>query len=213
MILSAIHQMNTSTIVFPPIACLWFECVSTLWDYYYAPFLLSLCPRGSKNGRCPRFALSPSEMPRGFGRRKRMESKDVMVSRAAVEVLKGLAPHNPIIAAPRRRKRFSRHSVYETHGHRWPFWWFWWKNRWVSIPGLPGGLIIYQGHLFPLKGHLCAWVLSDSRAGCIGGMGHRMNSFPLTQYSVWFPLRESLGSFPRHGRTFPTEHQQGFLPG
>ena len=21
--------------------------------------------------------------------------------------------------------------------------------------GLPGGLIIYQGHLFPLKGHLC----------------------------------------------------------
>ncbi|CAJ1441335.1 unnamed protein product [Effrenium voratum] len=30
--------------------------------------------------------------------RKRMESKDVMVSRAAVEVLKGLAPHNPIIA-------------------------------------------------------------------------------------------------------------------
>ena len=24
----------------------------------------------------------------------------------------------------------------------------------MAIPGLPGGLIIYQGHLFPLKGHL-----------------------------------------------------------
>ena len=23
----------------------------------------------------------------------------------------------------------------------------------MAIPGLPGGLIIYQGHLFPLKGH------------------------------------------------------------
>ena len=25
----------------------------------------------------------------------------------------------------------------------------------MAIPGLPGGLIIYQGHLFPLKEHLC----------------------------------------------------------
>ena len=25
----------------------------------------------------------------------------------------------------------------------------------IDGPGLPGGLIIYQGHLFPLKGHLC----------------------------------------------------------
>ena len=25
----------------------------------------------------------------------------------------------------------------------------------MAIPGLPGGLIIYQGHLFPLNGHLC----------------------------------------------------------
>ena len=28
----------------------------------------------------------------------------------------------------------------------------------MAIPGLPGGLIIYQGHLFPLKGHLCLCV-------------------------------------------------------
>ena len=26
----------------------------------------------------------------------------------------------------------------------------------IDGPGLPGGLIIYQGHLFPLKGHLCS---------------------------------------------------------
>ena len=26
----------------------------------------------------------------------------------------------------------------------------------IDGTGLPGGLIIYQGHLFPLKGHLCA---------------------------------------------------------
>ena len=26
----------------------------------------------------------------------------------------------------------------------------------MVIPGLPGGLTIYQGHLFPLKGHLCS---------------------------------------------------------
>ena len=26
--------------------------------------------------------------------------------------------------------------------------------RKIDGPGLPGGLIIYQGHLFPLKGHL-----------------------------------------------------------
>ena len=30
--------------------------------------------------------------------------------------------------------------------HRFPFWLFCSKNRWVSIPGLPGGLIIYQGN-------------------------------------------------------------------
>ena len=28
--------------------------------------------------------------------------------------------------------------------------------RKIDGPGLPGGLIIYQGHLFPVKGHLCA---------------------------------------------------------
>ena len=28
----------------------------------------------------------------------------------------------------------------------------------IDGPGLPGGLIIYQGHLFPLKGHLCVYV-------------------------------------------------------
>ena len=27
-------------------------------------------------------------------------------------------------------------------------------GRTIDGPGLPGGLIIYQGHLFPLKGHL-----------------------------------------------------------
>ena len=26
----------------------------------------------------------------------------------------------------------------------------------IDGPGLPGGLIIYHGHLFPLKGHLCS---------------------------------------------------------
>ena len=26
----------------------------------------------------------------------------------------------------------------------------------MGFPGIPGGLIIYQGHLFALKGHLCA---------------------------------------------------------
>ena len=25
----------------------------------------------------------------------------------------------------------------------------------MAIPGLPGDLIIYQGHVFALKGHLC----------------------------------------------------------
>ena len=28
----------------------------------------------------------------------------------------------------------------------------------MAIPGLPGVLIIYQGHLFALKGHLCGCV-------------------------------------------------------
>ena len=34
-----------------------------------------------------------------------------------------------------------------------PFWLFWSNNRWVSIPGLPGGLIIRQGNpsVFPKK--------------------------------------------------------------
>ena len=27
-------------------------------------------------------------------------------------------------------------------------------GRKIDVPGLPGGFIIYQGHLFPLKGHL-----------------------------------------------------------
>ena len=27
-------------------------------------------------------------------------------------------------------------------------------RKMMAIPGLPGGLIIYQGHLFPLKGRL-----------------------------------------------------------
>ena len=31
-------------------------------------------------------------------------------------------------------------------GHRCPFWLFCWKKRWVSIPGLPVGLIMYQGN-------------------------------------------------------------------
>ena len=29
----------------------------------------------------------------------------------------------------------------------------------IDGPGLPGGLLIYQGHLFPLKGHLCRKVI------------------------------------------------------
>ena len=36
--------------------------------------------------------------------------------------------------------------------HRCPFWLF---GRKIDGPGLPGGLFIYQGHLFALKGHLC----------------------------------------------------------
>ena len=31
----------------------------------------------------------------------------------------------------------------------------------IDGPGLPGGLIIYQGHLFALKGHLCLLVLRE----------------------------------------------------
>ena len=34
---------------------------------------------------------------------------------------------------------------------------FWWKNRWVSIPGLPGDLVIREGNpSIALEGHLCA---------------------------------------------------------
>ena len=56
----------------------------------------------------------------------------------------------------------------------------------MAIPGLPGGLIIYQGHLFPLKGHLCAsfflaWhqeaiyasnvhYVQDAKLTCEGGL-------------------------------------------
>ena len=31
-------------------------------------------------------------------------------------------------------------------------------GRKIDGPGLSGSLIIYQGHLFPLKGHLCVCV-------------------------------------------------------
>ena len=41
---------------------------------------------------------------------------------------------------------------YALNDHRCPCGLFWWKRRW---PGLPGGLIIHQGHLFAPKGHLC----------------------------------------------------------
>ena len=35
-------------------------------------------------------------------------------------------------------------------------------GRKIDGPGLPGGLIIYQGHLFALKGHLCSqWTLVE----------------------------------------------------
>ena len=30
----------------------------------------------------------------------------------------------------------------------------------MAIPGLPGGLVIYQGHLFPLKGHMDVYTTS-----------------------------------------------------
>ena len=36
-------------------------------------------------------------------------------------------------------------------------------GRKVDEPGLPGGLIIYQGHLLPPKGHLCLWVISHAK--------------------------------------------------
>ena len=39
-----------------------------------------------------------------------------------------------------------RRLDFTTNSHRCPFWWFWQRNRWVSIPGLPGGLLIYQGN-------------------------------------------------------------------
>ena len=34
-------------------------------------------------------------------------------------------------------------------------------GRTIDGPGLPGGLIIHQGHLFPLKGHLWQWSFAD----------------------------------------------------
>ena len=44
--------------------------------------------------------------------------------------------------APTRRSRPVKREV-----HRWlPFCWLCSKNRWVPIPGLPGGLFIYQGN-------------------------------------------------------------------
>ena len=33
----------------------------------------------------------------------------------------------------------------------------------MAIPGLPGGVIIYQGHLFPLKGHLCIRPVAEEK--------------------------------------------------
>ena len=33
----------------------------------------------------------------------------------------------------------------------------------MMVIGLPGGLIIYQGHLFPLNGHLCAVLEGEPR--------------------------------------------------
>ena len=61
--------------------------------------------------------------------------------------------------------------------HGCAFWWFWSKRdsmfffffwlvlveKYRAIPGLPGGLIIYQGHLFALNGHF--W--GDGRVGCV----------------------------------------------
>ena len=37
--------------------------------------------------------------------------------------------------------------------HRCPFWLFVLVEK-IDGPGLPGGLILYQGHLYPAKGHL-----------------------------------------------------------
>ena len=42
----------------------------------------------------------------------------------------------------------------------------------MAIPGLPGNFIIYQGHLFALKGHFCLqhlWggVILDRVGGCL----------------------------------------------
>ena len=61
-----------------------------------------------------------------------------------------------------------RHSACLSMPHGCPFWLFWWKNRWPW-----GGLIIHQGHLLPLNGHLCharfllsgAWISLRGRNG------------------------------------------------
>ena len=56
------------------------------------------------------------------------------------------------VARPRKRQELNLMRIRGV-----PFGRFGWKNRWVSIPGLPGGLISSTRdiHLFPLKGHLC----------------------------------------------------------
>ena len=40
----------------------------------------------------------------------------------------------------------------------------------MAIPGLPGSLIIYQGHLFPLKGYLWGGVLFPGFLDCLGAV-------------------------------------------
>ena len=46
----------------------------------------------------------------------------------------------------------------------------------MAIPGLPGGLVIYQGHLFPLKGLRCFGALGRWRAPKISDASARQPS-------------------------------------
>ena len=88
-------------------------------------------------------------------------------------------------------------------------------GRKIGGPGLPGGLIIYQGHLVPLKGHLCLLVCV---CVCLFGVASDVNLYETEGEPCLGLLREDLrrrGPKPETvGRrpSFFGNHSKGTFP-
>ena len=67
----------------------------------------------------------------------------------------------------------------------------------IDGPCLPGGLIIYQGHLFPLKGHL--WFQQVHHLAC-SSLEFSSSRCPKGKPITKSPSKRGLARFPARGR-------------